>query len=63
MAKVTEQQHSIVCVCIPYLVFPFICQGAFSLLPCLGYCNSTTMGFVYLFELEFSSFPDICPEV
>ena len=59
----TEQQHSIVCVCIPHLVYPFICQGAFSLLPCLGYCNSATMGCVYLSELESSSFPDICPEV
>ena len=27
------------CIYVPYLLYPFICQWIFRLLPCLGYCK------------------------
>ena len=49
---------------MPYPFYPFIYLWTFSLLPCLGYCKTVlllTFRCIYLFKLEFSSFPHICP--
>ena len=46
------------------ILYPFICQGTFDLLPCLSYCKQSCYvhwGCMYLFELQFS--PDTCPGV
>ena len=47
-------------VYIPQLLYPFICQWASRLLPCLSYCKcaAVTMGYMYLFQFWFCR--DIC---
>ena len=65
--------HSFVClscfpgyIYTPHVLYPLICWWTPRMLPCPGYCKQWlqwTLGCVYLFELCFSSFPDICPGV
>ena len=33
----------VLCICVPHLLYPFICQWTFNLLPCSGYCNSAAV--------------------
>ena len=48
----------------PHLLWPFT-SWTFGLFPCLGYCKQCCYehGYMYLFELEFSSFSYLCPGV
>ena len=47
-------------------LYALLCWWTFRLLPYLGYYKTVlqwTLGCLYLFELEFPDFPDICPGV
>ena len=46
-----------------YLLYLFICQWTFRLLPCPGYCNSAATNIevhVFFFFLKYDFSPDIC---
>ena len=50
-------------ICVPHLLYPFICQWTCRLFPSLGYCKQCYCehrGWMYLFELQ-SVWITICP--
>ena len=50
------------CVCAPHLLYPFICQWTFRLLPYLGYCKQCCCEYwCACIFLELVFFLDLCP--
>ena len=50
------------CICVPHLLYPFLCRWAFRLLPCLGFCKqryNEYWGACFSFGSQFSLDP--CP--
>ena len=55
--RVSVYIYMCIYVCIPHLLYPFICLWTFRLLLCLGYCKLycyELCGYIYLFSFDFS---------